>query len=146
MRNLGLSWTKEEANKGAKHTRQHIRSDPTMNGTSISKRGQPKRSSDNLEEADGETSKKRKPGRPKKSLQAEDDNESNQANQSGSRHLEGKNRFTAVNGGKEGVSQVAEKKGRGRLKQETDPDNEASGLNDLTQVARRRPGRPRKTL
>ena len=139
MRTLGLPWTKEEPNQGTKHSRQNTKFDQTINGTSISKRGLPKRSSDNLEEADGETPKRRKPGRPKKSLQAEDDDKSNQANQSGSRHSEGQNQFAAVNGGKEGVSQVAGKKGRSRVKQESDPDDEAW-------VARRRPGHPRKAL
>lgn len=146
MRTLGLPWTKEEADQGTKHTRRDIKLDQTINGTLISKRGRPKRSSDNLEEADGEAPKRRKPGRPKKSLQAEDDNKSNQANLSGSPHLEGQNQFTTVNGEKKSVSQVAGKKGQGRLKQETDPDDEASGLANLTQVARRRAGRPRKTL
>ena len=145
MRTLGLPWTKEEANQGTKHMRKDIKFDQTMNGTSIAKRGQPKRSSDNLEEADGETSKKRKPGRPRKSLEAEHDNKSNQASQAGSRHLEGQNQFTAVNGEKEGASQAFRRKGLGRLKQEIDQGDEPSGLSNLTQVARR-PGRPRKTL
>ena len=144
MRTLGLPWTKAEAN--TKHSRQDTKFDQTINGTSISKRGQLKRSSDNLEEADGETPKRRKPGRPKKSLQAEEDDESTQANQSGSRHSAGHNQFAAVNGGKEGASQVAGKKGRSRVKQEIDPDDKAWGLAGLTQIARRRPGRPRKTL
>ena len=146
MRTLGLPWTKEEANQGTKHTRRDIKLDQTINGTLISKRGRPKRSSDNPEEANGEAPKRRKSGRPRKSLRAEDDSKSNQANQSGSPHLEGQNQFTTVNGEKKGVSRVGGKKGQGRLKQETDPDDEASGLANSTQVARRRPGRPRKTL
>ena len=137
MRTLGLPWTKEEANQGTKHTRRDIKIDQTINGTSISKRGRPKRSSDILEEADGATPKKRKPGRPKRSLQAEDDNKSNQAHQSGRPHVKGQTQSTTVNG---------EKKGQGGLKQEIDPDDEASDLVNLAQIARRRPGRPRKTL
>ncbi|KAL8796682.1 MAG: hypothetical protein Q9195_001072 [Heterodermia aff. obscurata] len=146
MRALGLPWTKEEANQDTKHTRQDIKLDQTINGTSISKQGRPKRSIDNLEKAYEETPKKRKAGRPRRSLQAEDDNESNQVNQSGSPNMQGKNQFTAVNGEKEAVSQVSAKKRQGRLKQEVGLDDEASGLASLIQVARRRPGRPRKTL
>ena len=146
MRTLGLPWTKEETSQGTKHTQEDIKLDQTINGTPISKRGRPKRSSDNLEEADGESPKRRKPGRAKKSLQAEGDNKSNQANQPESLRSEGQNRVTAINGEKGGATQVTGKKGQGRLKQEIDREDEALALANMTQVGRRRPGRPRKTL
>lgn len=131
MRKLGLPWTKEAVNQPAQLSRQDLKIADGINGLPTPKRGRPDRSSDGLETLDMETPRKRKPGRPRKSLEGESTEFSRSLSKPKDAQMENQNQFAAVNGVEDHVSEFVGKKGRGRPKKE---------------IAQRRPGRPRKTL
>lgn len=146
MRNLSLPWTTEEAVQEAQLSRQALEAIKGSHGLLGSDRGQAKRSSEGLEGTNIETPKKRRPGRPRKSLEGGLIDNSLLESKPGRTQLEAQNQFTTVNGVGNGVNGSAAKKGRGRPKKEVDPDDIVATAIPLHKAAKGRPGRPRRTL
>ena len=101
MRTMGLPWTDDEIKEQSSYSRENIN---VINQTVTLKRGRPRRSSGDQQELNGDTPRKRGPGRPRRSPEA---------------------RLTEIGS----ITPVSRGPGR--------PSKEA---------AKKRPGRPRKTL
>ena len=146
MRNLNLPWTAEEAVQDAQLSQQALAATKESQGLLGSRRGQAKRNREGLEKTTVETPKKRRPGRPRKSLEGDLIDDTLLHSKPESTQLEAQNHFTAVNGVGNGVNESAAKKGRGRPKKEVDPDDAVAPTIPVHKVAKGRPGRPRRTL